>query len=137
MENIIWFEFNNWFAGVHFPDEEPYLSWMYPTYDKDKDLSISLFMDEAFVNKNKLAVYYYSIDMSDDYVVGATESWIMKNCPNLLDKHKKFVIGKSKVGEQVELVAPNINDYYEKSITVTYDDNTAGKITILHRWIDG
>lgn len=28
MTDVVYFELNNWFPGIHYPDEEPYTTWL-------------------------------------------------------------------------------------------------------------
>lgn len=84
MQEIIYFELNNWFAGRDYPDAEPFLSWM------SNDLNIK-FRNEAWVRKNKLCVAFDFVDMSQNFCVTATLSWVQQNCPSLLTEHKEFL----------------------------------------------
>lgn len=74
MEEIIYFEINNWFAGRDYPYEDPFKQWV-------KDAK---FEDVEWCKNNKLCVKYGNVDMSVSWCVGATRSWVMENCPNLL-----------------------------------------------------
>jgi hypothetical protein len=49
MEDVVYFELNNWFAGQDYPDCEPFLTWM------GNDLQLR-FRDEDWVKENKLCV---------------------------------------------------------------------------------
>ena len=77
MNNIVYFELNNWFAGRDYPDAEPFLSWM-------RDDLNQTFRDEEWVKENKLCVVFTPIDMSQNYCITATKDWVLKNCPDLL-----------------------------------------------------
>lgn len=83
-EDVIYFELNNWFAVRHYPDEEPFTSWM------GNDLNLK-FEDEAWVRENRLCVVRSTIDMSTNFCITATKAWVLENCPNLLDRHTKFL----------------------------------------------
>ena len=74
MEEIIYFEINNWFAGRDYPYEDPFKQWV-------KDAK---FEDVEWCKENRLCVKYGNVDMSVSWCVAATRSWVMENCPNLL-----------------------------------------------------
>lgn len=84
MENIIYFELNNWFSERDFPDDEPFISWF------ENDLKIS-FDDEDWVKENKLCVVFDFVDMSSNYCITATKQWVEENCPKLLTDYKSFL----------------------------------------------
>ena len=77
MNDIVYFELNNWFVGRDYPDAEPFLSWM-------RDDLNQTFRDEKWVKENKLCVVFTLIDMSQNYCITATKDWVLKNCPDLL-----------------------------------------------------
>lgn len=84
VDNIIYFEVNNWFAGRDYPDCEPFLTWM-------RDLG-SPFRNEDWCKEQKICVVYEFIDMSQNFKVTATRDWVERNCPCLLeDKYKSFI----------------------------------------------
>ena len=78
MEDIIYFELNNWFTGEDYPDAEPFLSWLI-------DDSNQAFRNEKWVKENRLCVVFTPIDMSQNYCITATKDWVLKNCPDLLN----------------------------------------------------
>ena len=83
-DNIIYFEVNNWFAGRDYPDCEPFISWL-------GDIG-SVFNNDEWCKKQKICVVHELIDMSNNYKITATQDWVEKNCPCLLeDKYSKFV----------------------------------------------
>lgn len=82
--DIIYFELNNWAPGRNYPDAEPFISWM------KNDLKQS-FLNEKWVKENGLVVVHSLVDMSSNYCITAPKKWIIKNCPDLLDKYKKFI----------------------------------------------
>lgn len=81
---IIYFELNNWACGYHYPDDEPFTDWM------SDDLE-QRFMDEKWVNENKLVVVESLIDMSFNYCITATKEWVQLNCPKLLTEYTQFI----------------------------------------------
>lgn len=77
MNDIVYFELNNWFAGENYPDAEPFLSWL-------RDDTNQTFRNDEWVKENKLCVVFTPIDMSQNYCITATKDWVLKNCPDLL-----------------------------------------------------
>ena len=69
MENnkieVVYFELNNWFPGVHYPSSEPFLSWMC------NDLKIQ-FNDETWAKENKLCVVFSFVYMSHNFCITAS-----------------------------------------------------------------
>ena len=85
MDEVIFFELNNWFAGSDYPDCGPFLTWM-----KD-DLHIP-FSNNGWCIQNKICVIFEMIDMSQNFKITATRSWIEENCPCILtNKYAKFI----------------------------------------------
>ena len=85
MTDVVYFELNNWFPGIHYPDEEPYITWL------GDDENIIFLDNEQWVIDNKLCVVFYVIDMSLNFLITATKSWVEQNCPTLLTKHAEFL----------------------------------------------
>lgn len=77
MEDIIYFEIDNWFAGRDYPNAQPFLSWM------NDDLNLA-FANNDWCIENRLCVEAIPIDMSVCFCVAATRSWVEENCPKLL-----------------------------------------------------
>ena len=89
MDEIVYFELNNWFAGRDYPNAEPFLTWM------SDDLKLR-FSNEDFVKENQLCVVQSWVDMSTNYCISAPKSWVLQNCPDLLtDKTYSYVITSS------------------------------------------
>ena len=84
MEEIVYFELNNWFCGRDYPEDEPFIRWL------ENDCN-QQFMDKDWVKENKLCVYWQILDMSINYLITAKKSWVLENCPRLLTKHKEFL----------------------------------------------
>jgi len=78
MDEIIYFEVDNWFSGRDYPDIEPINEWV----KKDQ------FNNEEWCKENKLCVVAGPIDMSMCWCVTTSKSWIKKNCPKLLSNKK-------------------------------------------------
>ena len=77
MEEIIYFELDNWFCGRDYPNAEPFISWM------GKDYGFCFGNDE-WCKENKLCVEIGPIDMSTCICISAPKSWVEANCPKLL-----------------------------------------------------
>lgn len=118
MDNeVVYFELNNWFAGEHYPAEEPFLTWI------GHDLSIH-FNNEDWVNDNKLCVVRHMIDMSMNFCVTATKEWVDTNCPKLLTEHTKFLRYPDKDGYVEGQFGDEFLEYSEENIGITdvYDE---------------
>ena len=84
MEEIIYFELNNWFCGRDYPNDEPFISWL-------SDDCHQKFRDNDWVTKNELCVVFQILDMSQNYLITAKKSWVEENCPKLLTDYKEFL----------------------------------------------
>lgn len=91
MDDIIYFELNNWFCGRDYPNAEPFITWM------SDDLNIK-FNDENWVKEQELCVTTCFIDMSQNFCITAPKKWVKKNCPELLTKYKKFLVYPDEYG---------------------------------------
>lgn len=116
-KDIVYFELNNWFAGEHYPEEEPFTTWI------GNDLSI-YFNNEDWVNDNKLCVVLHMIDMSMNFCVTATKEWVEKNCPRLLTEHKKFLRYPDEDGCVYGQFGDEFLEYSEENIGIidVYDE---------------
>lgn len=92
MEDIIYFELNNWACGKDYPDEEPFLTWM----DDDSDV---VFNEDNWFKENRLCVVRSVVDMSLNYCVTASKAWVQENCPSLLTKFQRFLRTPDENGE--------------------------------------
>lgn len=84
MNDIVYFELNNWFSGRDYPNAEPFLSWL------KNDLNLA-FENEEWVKENQLCVLADVIDMSINFCISAKKEWVEKNCPELLTKYTDFL----------------------------------------------
>lgn len=116
MEEVVYFELNNWFPELYYPNEEPFLTWMGRDYD-------FLFDDEAFVRKNRLCIVESVIDQSINFCVTAEKKWVEENCPKLLTDYQQFLRQPDSDGkvygnfgdEFLEFKESNIGTHYEGS----------------------
>lgn len=84
MDEIIYFELNNWAPSYNYPDAQPFLDWLC------NDLHIQ-FEDEEWVKENKLCVAADLIDMSVNFCITSKKKWVLDNCPELLTKYTMFL----------------------------------------------
>ena len=111
MNKIIYFELNNWSAGIFYPDDGLFRSWM------GNDLQIK-FDDENWVTKNKLCVVRELIDMSSNYCITATREWVMNNCPKLLTDYTKFLRYEKDDGKVYGRFGTEFKKYREENIGI-------------------
>ena len=73
-ENVVYFELNNWFAGRDYPLVGNLAKWV----------ETRKFNNDAWCKENKLCVGSGVVDMSENWCITATESWVQELCPELL-----------------------------------------------------
>lgn len=112
MDEIIYFELNNWFAGRDYPDDEPFLSWM------SDDLKIK-FHDEEWVIENKLCVVHDIVDMSSNFCITTTKEWVEDNCPDLLTKYTEFLRTPDEYGNVIGHFGHDFLEYDEYNFGIT------------------
>ena len=88
---IVRFELNNWNAGTDYPMAEPFLTWM----EDDCDIK---FMNDKWVEDNKLCVSTNMVDMSFSFRISAPLEWVKNKCPELLTKYKNFIVHPDEDG---------------------------------------
>lgn len=109
MDEIVYFELNNWTPEKDYPYEEPFITWMrYPIF---------FFLDEEWTKSNKLVVDVHDIDMSVNFLISAPKSWVENNCPSLLTKYTKFLRYKNEYGD-VEGTYDFFTEYYDENIGI-------------------
>lgn len=107
MEELIYFELNNWFPGKDYPNEEPFIGWI----KEDK------FSDNEWCKQNKLVVLTGCVDMSRNWCIIATKRWVELNCPKLLEDytHTYTIISHTyESGKPVDITTEhnyNITDF--------------------------
>ena len=110
-EKLIHFELNDWFAGRDYPEGEPFETWV--TDNK-------YITDNEWCKKNKLVVLCGNIDMSINWCITATESWVKENCPQLLsDKAYDYIVLRHGANGTEELTEHNA---YEKFLRFPNED---------------
>lgn len=110
MEEIVYFELNNWRRGETYPNESPLFYWM--------DYPIK-FLEDKWVEENKLVVVTKLIDMSINICVSAPKVWVEENCPFLLTKYTDFLRYPDKDGK-IEGIFSNFLPYTIENIGVHY-----------------
>lgn len=116
MNDVVYFELNNWFGGRDYPNDEPFNSWMC------NDLNIK-FRDKDWLKENKLCVVGTFIDMSQNFCITTTREWVEKNCPKLLTDYSMF-LREPKEGETEVYgrFGHEFLEYNENNIGLTWID---------------
>lgn len=118
MENeIIYISVNNWSCGVDYPE----VGFFKDNYDQKCDGWLDLFTDE-YCKENKLCVNFCPFDMSQNFTISAPKSWVMSNCPEMIEDEKNkenFTYsnpGKDRLGCE-------ILEYKEENIGLKMSDD--------------
>lgn len=113
MNDIIYFELDNWFAGANYPNAEPFLSWM------SNDFHL-YFADDEWCKENGLCVEAGPIDQSICFCIAAKREWVEKNCPLLLTNEDcgsySLVTSYNQKTQQMETKKHCLNSKYSKFI---------------------
>ncbi len=132
-DEVVYFQLNNWFAGEHYPAKEPFLTWCGNDYNLQFD-------NEDWVKENKLVVVRSVLDMSAQWNITAPKSWVLKNCPDLINDPQcaKFIVTPDEENDDMvrgrwgtpflPYIEENIgitwyDIYDDKWIDVSYDNN--------------
>lgn len=115
MDDIIYFELNNWFCGRDYPNAEPFVSWM------GNDYALR-FLDDTWCKENRLCVAQSNIDMSTNFCIAATKSWVEKNCPELLTKFSEFLRTPDEYGDVYGKFGSTFLEYNESNFGCTFID---------------
>ena len=116
MEEIVYFELNNWFCGRHYPDVEPFITWM------GDDLNLA-FNSEEWVKQNELCVVITQIDMSLNFCVTSTKKWVEENCPTLLKEDNRFLRSPDKHGCVDGSFGTCFLDYNKEKIGIVWEED--------------
>ena len=120
MEEIIYFEIDNWFAGRDYPNAQPFLSWM------NDDLNLA-FANNNWCIENRLCVEAILIDMSVCFCVAAPRSWVEENCPKLLTDEECG--SKIMIGDEIKYEHCSYSKFICKP---DKDGEVYGRISDLH-----
>lgn len=113
MNDIVYFELNNWSCGKDYPDEEPFISWM------GDDLKL-IFRNEEWVKENKLCVVLSRVDLSTNFCVTAPRKWVEQNCPSLLTIFTQFLRKQDEDGYVYGRFGTEFLPYEEENIGVSW-----------------
>ena len=116
MNEIVYFELNNWCPGDDYPNAEPYHSWLNP---KDHYF---IFRDTKYIKENKLIVVEFIIDQSINYCISAPKQWVKQNCPSLLTKYTEFLRYPDEDGCVYSKFGIPFRTWNEKDIGYYYED---------------
>lgn len=117
MEDIIYFEFNDWTPDKHYPACEPYETWLNIEADMEKQI---YFRDEAWLAEQKIIVVESIIDMSLDYCITAPRVWVEKNCPSLLTEYSRFIVEPNEEGKVIGQFGCPFKEYTEENLGYWY-----------------
>ena len=74
MEEVVYFELNNWFRGRDYPIDGKLAEWT----------EYNQFADNIWCKSNRLCVVGEVIDMSYNWCISAPKKWVIENCPEIL-----------------------------------------------------
>ncbi len=114
MDDIIYFELNNWSPDDDYPDAEPYSTWL------EDDENIIFLDNEQWVKDNKLCVAFEIIDQSLNFCITATKKWVEENCPTLLTEYIRFLRYPANDGKVYGRFGTTFLSYEEPNIGVAY-----------------
>lgn len=120
MEEIVYFEINNWFCGRDYPKDEIFQKWIVDYQFRDND----------WCKENKLVVLCGNVDMSISYCVAAPKTWVLENCPKLLSDEEyeyQTVIWRGKGNEEIQTHIKKYSDF------LCHPDEDGD----VYGWIDG
>ena len=93
MDEIVYFELNNWFCGRDYPPDGNLKTWV----------ESSQFNNDTWCKENKICVRSGIIDMSENWCITATKDWVEKWCPELLtDKSYTYIVCMYSCGEHTK-----------------------------------
>lgn len=107
INDIVYFELNNWFCGRDYPVGEPFETWVEEKF----------FFNEEWCKKNHLCVVAGLIDMSFNWCITASKEWVIKNCPKLLSQETyeyKLITSSVNANNKVVLHTKSYSDFLKK-----------------------
>lgn len=116
MNEIVYFELNNWFPGRDYPDEKPFWDWINNHNHRD------VFEDDDWCRRNQICVVQSVVDMSFNYCITATKSWVETNCPRILTEHKKFLRFPDEDGNVYGQFGCPFNEWCEENFRCEYNE---------------
>ena len=127
MEDIVYFEINNWFGGRDYPKDEIFQKW----------INDYQFRDDEWCKENKLVVLCGTIDMSISYFVAAPKSWVLENCPKLLsDEEYEYKIITSRWDKETNDVKETVKTYTKKySDFLCHPDSYGDVYSLIGDWL--
>lgn len=115
MEDVIYFEVNNWFPGINYPNNKRFINWL------SNDFNI-IFNNENWVKENKLCVVRTLIDMSTNFCITAKKQWVEDNCPELLTEYTQFLRQPNNDGEVYSEFGMTFLKYCDENIGITDEE---------------
>ena len=116
MEELVYFEVNNWSPGKDYPICEPFIEWL------SNDLNIQFRSDE-WAKENKICVLASIVDMSNNFCVTATKKWVEENCPKLLEEeNSKFLRYPDEYGDVYGQFGNYFLEYEEYNFGVAWTE---------------
>jgi len=123
MEEIIYFEINNWFAGENYPPCDPFIDWV----------AHNQFNDSEWCKANKLVVVAGPIDMSMNWCVAAPRSWVEANCPCLLsDDEFTYKTQQTKWNKETDKMEWETIEHHKKYSKFLLKPNEDGDVYGRH-----
>lgn len=113
MNEIVYFELNDWMEGTYYPAEEPFVGWM-------ADAQSIPFNDKNWVHENELCVLMDVVGMSQNFCITAKKEWVEKMCPSLLNVHSKFLCEPNEEGKILGGFGHEFLEYTPENIGVCY-----------------
>ena len=113
---VVYFELNNWFRGEHYPNDEPFITWI------GNDLNIT-FNNEDWLKENKLCVVRTMVDMSTNFCITATKEWVEYNMDSAYQKFFKEHAGYPKFKSKKNPKRSYTTNFTNGNIKISFDVN--------------
>ena len=118
MNDVVFFELNNWFAGRDYP--------LIPFITKN----LYKFSNDEWCKQNRLCVVTGPVDMSQNWCVTASRDWVEANCSQLLtdEEYSYSVIRHGGTEGPVEIIeTKKYSDFLRYPDPDTYSDVPEGR----------